>query len=204
MIVLDEPALLGIRGLTNRLLYALTDLPITDEVDASTGLAYLDAPCGSTKNGARTSRWIRDKSDPTCPNSAGLGPATLQLFRDLLDARDNDSGSVVHNPSVADVTRSLRACDAADSSKLSLGRVTTSDGSCWRHVHPLEMSVFDLTSFEALHGGGAAALRQYADGGTAAVPFPGDAAHSPPNQKFYEGIVKMGYPVIGKLGDHGE
>ena len=78
-----------------------------------------------------------------CQNVAGIGEQTQDTFIDLIDRRDFDG---THNPNVIDVRRSLRDCDSSDSSKVYLGKVRAGDGTCWHHVHPSELTVFDLTN----------------------------------------------------------
>lgn len=108
---------------------------------------------------------------------------TRDTFGDLLDRREF---SGTHNPNVADVRRVLRGCDSADASKVYLGKVQTGDGSCWHHVHPLELTVFDLTE---------------ADG--AQYTITGDEVSM--STAFLYGTINVNpitYTDIGTLGDH--
>ncbi len=139
VIEITEANLSGIKALTGRKLYALTSLPFTDDVD-SNGRAYLKKPCVGS-----TSRWVRRPDDAVCANTANLGETTLKTFSDLISSRGMRT-DIDYNPNVVDVFRNIRGCDAADDTKLELGNVRAGDGSCWKHVHPLELSVLDLTS----------------------------------------------------------
>lgn len=139
VIEITEANLNGINALMGRKLYALTGLPFTDDVD-SNGRAYLKSPCVKS-----TSRWVRKPDDAVCANTANLGETTLKTFSDLISSRGMRT-DINYNPNVVDVFRSIRDCDAADDTKLELGNVPAGDGTCWKHVHPLELSVLDLTS----------------------------------------------------------
>lgn len=139
VIEITEANLNGINALKGRKLYALTGLPFTDDVDAS-GRPYLKSPCVTS-----TSRWVRNPDDAVCANTANLGATTLKTFSDLISSK-NMRTDIDFNPNVVDVFRSIRDCDAADDTKLELGNVRAGDGICWKHVHPLELSVLDLTS----------------------------------------------------------
>ena len=91
--------------------------------------------------GAQTSRWMKEADAENCPNTANLGGNTYKLFSDLISANPR-----VYNPNIRTVTREIRECDKPlDTYKLDLGKVQTDDGSCWKHVHDLEYSIFDLT-----------------------------------------------------------
>ena len=93
--------------------------------------------------GAQSSRWMKEADAETCPNSAGLGEGTYKLFSDLVSAKPD-----VYNPNIRDVTREYRECDSVDTYKVDLGMVQASDGTCWKHVHDLEHSIFDLTGVD--------------------------------------------------------
>ncbi len=140
VIELTEANLNDIKTLNGRKLYALTGLPFTDDVDAS-GRAYLKSPCVGTS----TSRWVRKPDDANCANTANLGATTVKTFSDLISSKGMRT-DIDYNPNVVDVHRSVRECNAADDTKLELGNVRAGDGTCWKHVHPLELTVLDLTS----------------------------------------------------------
>ncbi len=131
VIEITEANLNGINALKGTKLYALTGLPITADVAS---------PCVTS-----TSRWVRQPDDAVCANTANLGAKTLMAFSDLISSKGIRT-DIDFNPNVVDVFRSIRDCDAADDTKLELGNVRAGDGACWKHVHPLELSVLDLTS----------------------------------------------------------
>ncbi|KAK1734850.1 hypothetical protein QTG54_014310 [Skeletonema marinoi] len=129
--------------------------------------------------GAQSSRWMKEADAETCPNSASLGEGTYKLFSDLISAKP-----YVYNPSIRDVTREYRECDSVDTYKLDLGMVQASDGTCWKHVHDLEHSIFDLT--------GADPADYTVSGSMAQV-----------SNAFVDGIVNdPAHPIIGNLDDH--
>jgi len=184
VIVIDESTLSGINGMTGGKLYAVTGLPITDDVDAA-GNMYLEYPCDNSNN--RSVRWVKDESDNICANTAGLGDETLNTFRDLISAKDTTTN--YFNANVVTVERHIRSCDSGDSSKLELGRVKAGDGSCWVHVHPAEYNVIDLAN---------AHTSKYSTTGSASVTF------SSSNMGYFYDIDDDDdtFPVVGMLGDH--
>jgi uncharacterized protein (DUF1800 family)/uncharacterized protein (DUF1501 family) len=103
------------------------------------GDPYLTSPCASTS----TSRWVRDPSDIICANTAGLGPKTIKTYSDLISGKGMTNNDF--NPNVVDVRRAIRSCDAEDTTKLELGNVQVG-ATCWKHVHPSELSVVDFTT----------------------------------------------------------
>ena len=139
VIEITVPNLEGINALKATKLYALTGLPITADVDVS-GKPYLESPCVRS-----TSRWVRNPEDNICANTANLGATTMKTFSDLISGKGIRT-DINYNQNVVDVRRARRDCDAADEAKLEFGNVRAGDGTCWKHVHPLEFSVLDLTS----------------------------------------------------------
>ena len=125
--------------------------------------------------GAQTSRWTKEVDAENCPNTANLGGNTYKLFTDLISANPG-----VYNPNIRDVTREIRECDSIDLYKLDLGKVQLADGTCWKHVHDLEHSIFDLA--------GADPADYNVTGSVAQV-----------SNAFMDGTA---YPIIGKLDDH--
>ncbi|KAL7541680.1 LOW QUALITY PROTEIN: hypothetical protein ACHAXR_011131 [Thalassiosira sp. AJA248-18] len=186
VIVIDESNLAGINSMKNKKLYAITGLPIVgpSPLDAD-GNTVIKSPCS-----ASSSRWVKDESSGTtnCPNTANLGPQTLRTFADLI------SGATIKdeafNPSAVQVERSIRQCDSDDSVKLDFGTVQTGDGSCWKHVHIMELSVIDLTSAD-----------------DSKYTMTGDATITINDYDWFYTTVysdEATYPVIGKLNDHVE
>lgn len=97
-------------------------------------------PCALTS----TSRWIRDETDSVCANSANLGATTLKTYSDLITGKNMNADSD-YNGDVVDVYRKRRECDAEDSTKTDLGKVSAL-GVCWKHVHPTELNVMAGTT----------------------------------------------------------
>ncbi len=129
--------------------------------------------------GAQISRWRKEVDAVGCPNTANLGEGTYKLFSDLVSAKPD-----VYNPNVRTVIREYRECDSIDAYKLDLGMVQASDGSCWKHVHDLEHTIFDLTGAD---------LADYTVNGSVAQV----------SNAFVDGIVDdPSYPIIGNLDDH--
>ena len=127
-------------------------------------------------DGAQSSRWKKVVGAETCPNTSNLGEGTYKLFSDLVSEKGD-----VYNPSVRTVTRQFRECDSSDMYKLDLGMVQASDGTCWKHVHDLEDTIFDLTGAD---------LANYTVTGSVAQV----------SNAFVEDI--LAHPIIGTLDDH--
>jgi len=68
---------------------------------------------------------------------------TIKLFRSLIDSR---SEGPLNSASIVDVSKYAHGmqCSTPDKSKVILGNVQASDGSCWRHVHWNERSIVDF------------------------------------------------------------
>lgn len=179
LIDLDDATIAGIRSLTGRLLYAVVGLTLSTLYDEETGF---DAPCADTL-ADQWSRWIKDASDTTCENVAGLSSGTYELYQRLIEG-NIDVGN--RNEDIVDINRDNLMCDAADQGKKHLGKVATLDGACWHHVHPSERDVFDLTGADTN-------LYTVTGSGTALVE----------SMAAFE-IIAADHAVIGKLGDRVE
>lgn len=191
----------GIFELTGLYVYSIDGLPITNETvsDGGTG-TYLTKPCQAQS----WSRWMR-VSDPGCIPT--VGPTTQAIFQALLEYKTN-SDAESYNADLKDVRRYYKSCDAEDVDLWDLGLIQDSAGTCWKHVHPKHLNVYDLTNFitgESNHtAGNHSFLSELAETGQFVLSFPNDAAHAAANQKFFDTIVNHPefYPVLGKLGDH--
>lgn len=183
VIVLDEDNLSSIRKMTGRKLFAVTGL--LNDIDETTGMPFFSPPC---RPGSRTSRWKKNVGETTCENTGNLGVATIKTFRDIIDAVSNNGSSQHYNANLVDVTRSVLECDLQDEHKYQLGNVKSSDGSCWTHVHPYELSVFDLTNV-----------------GPTEYNVISDNLVSITDAFLYKRLIVNGqqvHPLLGKLGDH--
>eukprot|EP00957_Ditylum_brightwellii_P038223 2889332-Ditylum_brightwellii.AAC.1 len=114
----------------------------------------------------------------------------------LLDERRD--GRKDYNPTLKDVRRVLTQCDPSDEGKHDLGHVAGGGGgSCWRHVHPDHLNVYDLTGYT--HPGMGQSIEDMVGPGEAVWTFP---ASSATNQDFVAAMAA--YTPIGKLDDLGE
>ena len=138
VIIMNEANLAGIRTASNRSLYAVTGLAMTD----ATPCVVQDSFSG------HRSRWLKDETDTVCENTVGIGAGTYKTFKEFIDMRN--IGTV--NDNIVDVLRRHTRCDVDDETKGYLGKIKASDGSCWEHVHIAEMDILDLTDVdEALY-----------------------------------------------------
>ena len=132
-------------------------------------------------SGARRSRWVKEVNAENCDNTADLGESTYKLFSDLISAKPD-----VYNPHIRTVTREFRECDSNDMYKLDLGMVQASDGTCWKHVHDFEGTIFDLSAAEPADYNYTVA---------------GSLAHV--SNEFVDSISNNpDYPIVGLLDDH--
>ena len=173
VIILNDANLEGIRAATGLKLYAVSGWTI----EASSP----EKPCGSSKFASQNSRWVKDESDTVCANSMNLGGQTIKLFQDIIDQRDHKL-----NDNIVDAVKSWRACDTADETRNPfpfLGKVKTSDGSCWKHSHKNDMNVYDLSSV--------AGVDSYINPGSSVISV---------SEALYD-IIRDLIP-IGRFGDH--
>lgn len=179
VVVIDDATLVGINTMLGTKLYAVTNLSISSaHVDAE-GNPYVGSPCSWSN-----SRWVRDLTDTVCANTASIGPETIKVFQDLIAGATTKNED--YNANVVHVQRSKRTCDPADETKLELGAILAGDGTCWKHVHADELSVYDFSSEDP-----------------AMYTLTSDATVSITDMEYFYAATAT-LPLVGKLGDHVE
>ena len=207
-IILNDETLQGFYTWTKRYIYAIDNLPFDNNTD-ETLETYLEHPCDS--NSSQYSRWERMKDLSSCEGDDYLivGSGTAAIFSTLLqDGFAEDSTNP--NPRLKDVERQqTQTCNETDFDRYYLGYIkTTTDGgveTCWHHVHPLHLNVYDMTKFTEpnQHIGGPDKIKKWAEtykAETGILYFPSHHHHNG-NERFFDTIANHpnDYPLIGKL-----
>jgi hypothetical protein len=204
---LDHEFLTGLYSLTGRYVYAVDNLPISDEtyVDMGSGniKRYIDLPCEYRKN--RVARWMRvDISfcNGDFEDYSNVGNGTAAAFALLLEPGFEDPANP--DPLLKDVFLSdTQSCDDDDGLKEELGYVW-SKGVCWQHVHPQHLNVYDLTDWVGKHDGGAAKITKWAEMESSSLVFSNSTNHQAAgNYRFYEKIVwsPTTHRLLGKMDE---
>jgi len=147
------------------------------------------------------SRWEIQRST-TCANpTSGLGSSTyIALSGAFMSSTDTNEFTI-------DIERVL-PCDPADETLATVNmQLQHPDGTCYTHVHPQHLNVYDFTSWPALHPGGAYNIEKWAEdpnfGEGWNIDFPcapngsGQCGH--PMARWIQGLNDLDY--IARLGE---
>ena len=154
---------------------------------------YRKSPCQST-----VSRWrkVTGACAETWPG------AVASYSRDLLSTKLEES--VDFNPDIRDiriVSSTERSQCYADSGMTAVGAQVQQNGTCWMHVHPDTLDVYDFSTWYIEHPGNTPSFnpfKNFATSGTTTISFP--AAHS--MDRWYNLVyVYMKNSQVGRLGD---
>lgn len=119
-------------------IYAFVDIPITDETDAD-GNYYLGYPPCWEWHWDEPVNFQRVLGATECISSVHRDTETL--FAKYLRPEFDDPFNP--NPVYKTVRRRRTTrCAKSDEAKFDLGYITGQDGTCWKHVHKLEGSIF--------------------------------------------------------------
>ena len=146
------------------------------------------------------SRW-EIQLNTTCSNpSTGLGSSTYIALQDAF------MSSTDTNEFTIDVER-VQACDPADETLATVDMQFQVGGTCYTHVHPQHLNVYDFTAWPALHPGGAYNIEKWASDPTFGegwnIDFPcdpngsGQCGH--PMNRWIQGLNDLEY--ITRLGE---
>jgi hypothetical protein len=91
-------------------------------------------------------------------------------------------------------------CHESDQDRFELGLINGKDSTCWKHVHPQHLNIYDVT-YLINNQTNAENITEWAENDEAILRFPGDTFD---NQWFFDHVHNhrhVLYPLIGKLGD---
>jgi hypothetical protein len=184
--MLNETALLAFVRYGGMYVYAVSGLP-TDAVAN---------PCSS-----KTSRWIQQAAASSCNST--LDATSQAAFADALDPDGNKlvyALGTTRNDGIRDIDTTTTAFCAADDASAVGAQVGLPDGTCWRHVHPDEQSVFDFTAWSLKHPGNTETnnyITAFADRKEVFLAFPG----SHPVSRWEDGDNANYRVLLGRLND---
>ena len=205
-LTLDKATMRSWYTTNGRYVYYMTGLRLTD--------AYKKTPCDGS------SRWEKVSSS-ACAKPTALSAAAKAGFKAAIAGTSDKANPLVRDiptnpkgikfgkstvftychmkPTMAAADSALRAKDQAD----SIGATVDADGACWKHVHPQQYDVYDMTYWAETHQGNFDILRAGkqnpimlpAQLGTVKFVFP--ASH--PMLRFAQNWKK--FPKLGRFGD---
>lgn len=187
-IMLNQSTLHTFAAVGEKYVYALEGLRLDEDSGQDT------SPCSSA------SRWRRlGASCGAHGGATALDGATKATLAGVI------RGSDMANQIVRDVARpdASATCTAAVDGVSATGARVQVDGSCWEHVHPDLLSVYDFTYWSVAHpgnaefGGGYNPITAIARAGATALHYP--SSHNMYRWKT-EGTASS-FPRLGKLGD---
>ena len=147
---------------------------------------YNLSPCSGV------SRWNRTAG--ACSAETALDADTKQT---LAEALRNSSDT---NPFVRDIKITAGACSSEVDGVSSMGAKITVDDTCWEHVHPNHLDVYDFSHWAVIHPGNAYAatsqIAQFAIDGGARLTF--QASHDMLRWSDNSGFQ---FAYVGRLGD---
>ena len=173
LVALNQTMLHRLYAASGKLLYYVDGLRLEGQ--------YAASPCSGF------SRWRRDASG-ACASELTPDDATRQS----IVAAISDSGDA--NEYVIDVEVRGHCSDEVDGVS-AIGAMVSVAGTCWTHVHPHTLNVYDASAWEGNHPGGGDKITQFAQGGGAALHFPGWHGM----ERWAGGLEHFGY--LGRLGD---
>ncbi|CAB9496881.1 Protein of unknown function (DUF1800) [Seminavis robusta] len=171
-------------------LYAIDGLRVEDDIKVA-------PPCQKGRH-----RFI--KGPCTTPGEGPLGPleaSTIDLFERKLASRDN----VNENPFYMDWYRGANTdpCDPLDSLAVAFEiRNTNMDGTCFKHVHPDHLNVYDFTYWTISHPGNSETrnpIKELHESGNAILTFPD--WHGMDRWQQQKGAAKPGNMRLGESYD---
>ena len=154
----------------SRLVYSVDGLRLEAPYDTS--------PCGGA------SRWR--KTAGACTNPTSLSTATSDKIFSALQ------NSVDVNPVIRDVYLHNTCADG----NAAIGASVDIDGSCWQHVHPDTLNVYDFTGWASVHPGGENYITSIATGGSTTLNFPASHAMSRWSDNKAHHLL-----LLGRFGD---
>mmetsp|Transcript_19333 Transcript_19333/g.27328 ORF Transcript_19333/g.27328 Transcript_19333/m.27328 type:complete len:1758 (+) Transcript_19333:76-5349(+) len=195
-IFLDDEAIVTFYNLTQRWVFAITDLPMP--ADSQAGIEY--EVCKHRRD--TYVRFLRMDDATLCNGNTLIEEETATVFANLIREGGNSDLQATALPRVKNVIkRSSVGCASNDVAVVNLGYIM-SDNVCWKHVHPDDHNVYDFSTWagllpdgsDAKHPGGADMIRNYEY--QSKLPFP----NSHPLQRWIDS--KSNFTLIGTYGDN--
>lgn len=188
---LNTTVVLDLHDLTGREVYAVRGL-IMERISES--------PCAKVN-----SRWVVQRN-ATCTAPSALSSSTVTALAAAIT-----SSSASANEFVTDITRTL-ACSASDFDQSSdpINIQLQVGGSCYIHVHPHHLNLYDFTGWVTNHPGGAYHIEKWAQGWDGHegwylnFPFYGNTTRKIPQHpmnRWYTHGVEPNIAYVGRLGD---